>query len=54
MVNGDNRTQDGPDGVRDDGERRSDGATVVANVLVGATMALLSVALLAIVVLRWS
>jgi hypothetical protein len=41
-----------PERTRGRGDRPSDGATVVANVLVATTMALLLVALVALVLLR--
>jgi hypothetical protein len=52
MLNDPDRSQDVPDRVPGHGDRQSDGATLVANVLVAATTALLLVALLAIVLLR--
>jgi hypothetical protein len=52
MLDDPDRSPDLPEAAPGHGDPRSDGASVVANVLVAATMALLLVALLAIVVLR--
>jgi hypothetical protein len=51
MLDDPDRSPDVPDRVSGDGPR-SDGASLVANVLVATTMALLLVALLALIVLR--
>ena len=52
MLDDPDRSQDVPDRAPGHGDRQSDAASLVANVLVATTMALLVVALLAIVVLR--
>jgi hypothetical protein len=52
MLDDPDRSPDVPDRAPAHGDPRSDGASLVANVLVATTMALLLVALLAIVVLR--
>jgi hypothetical protein len=52
MLDDPDRSQDVPDRAPGHGDRQSDGASLVANVLVATTMALLLVALLAIVLLR--
>ena len=52
MLDDPDRSPDVPDRAPGHGDPRSDGASLVANVLVATTMALLLVALLAIVVLR--
>jgi hypothetical protein len=52
MLDNPDRSQNVPDRTPGHGDRPSDGATVVANVLVATTMALLLVALVAIVLLR--
>jgi len=52
MLDDPDRSPDVPDRAPRNGDPRSDGASLVANVLVATTMALLLVALLAIIVLR--
>jgi hypothetical protein len=52
MLDDPDRSQDAPGRAAGHGDRESDRATLVANVLVVTTMALLLVALLAIVLLR--
>jgi hypothetical protein len=52
MLDDPDRSQDLPDGVRGQGDSPSDVASLVANVLVATTMALLLVVLVAIVLLR--
>jgi hypothetical protein len=52
MLDGPDRSQDLADRVPEQGGSPSDGASLVANVLVATTMALLLVALVAIVLLR--
>jgi hypothetical protein len=52
MLDDPDRSQDLPDHAPEHGDRQFDAASLVANVLVATTMALLVVALLAIVVLR--
>jgi hypothetical protein len=52
MLDDPDRSQDVPDRAPAHGDRQSDGASLVANLLVATTMALLLVALLAIVLLR--
>jgi len=52
MLDDPNRRPGVPDRAPGQGDPRSDRASVVANVLVATTMALLLVALLAIIVLR--
>lgn len=52
MLNDPDRSPDVPDRAPGQGDPRTDRASVVANVLVATTMALLLVALLAIIVLR--
>jgi hypothetical protein len=52
MLDNPDRRQNLPERTPGQSDRPSDGATVVANVLVATTMALLLVALLAIVLLR--
>jgi hypothetical protein len=52
MLNDPDRTPDVPDHAPGHGDPQPDGASVVANVLVATTMALLLLALLAIIVLR--
>lgn len=52
MLDDPGRSQDVPDRASGHDDRQSDAASLVANMLVATTMALLLVALLAIVVLR--
>lgn len=52
MLHDPNRSQDVPNPAPRHADRQSDGATLIANVLVATTMTLLLVALLAIVLLR--
>jgi hypothetical protein len=52
MLHDPERRQDVPDRSPGHGDRQSDGASLMANVLVATTMALLLVVLLAIVLLR--
>jgi hypothetical protein len=52
MLHEPDRSPDVPDGAPGHGDPRSDGASLVANVLVATTMALLLIGLLAIIVLR--
>jgi hypothetical protein len=52
MLDDPDRSYDVPDRASGHGDRQSDAASLVANVLVATTMALLLVALVAIVLLR--
>jgi hypothetical protein len=52
MLDDPDRSPDVPDRAPGHGDPTSDGASLVANVLVATTMALLLVALLAVIVLR--